>query len=155
MEELSEKQKRFVNEYLIDLNATQAAIRAGYSKKTANEQASRLLANVNVSAYVEKKQERLAKKAEISQEWVNNLKKVFERCMQEESVTDKEGNFSGVYEFAHSGATKSLELLGKHLGMFSERIKHSGDEDGDPIRVQHRISTVAINAQLRNILGKE
>ncbi len=46
------KQKRFVEEYLIDLNATQAAIRAGYSIKTANEQGSQLLANLSVRAGV-------------------------------------------------------------------------------------------------------
>ena len=45
---LTEKQKRFVEEYLIDLNATQAAIRAGYSAKTANEQGARLLVNVSI-----------------------------------------------------------------------------------------------------------
>jgi phage terminase small subunit len=45
----ADQQQRFVEEYLIDLNATQAAIRAGYSERTANEQGSRLLANVSVS----------------------------------------------------------------------------------------------------------
>ncbi len=156
MDELNDKQKRFADEYLLDLNATQAAIRAGYSKKTAQEQGSRLLSNVMVSEYIEKQKERRQKKTEITQEWVLiNLKKVFERCMQEEAVTDREGNFSGVFEFAHSGATRSLELLGKHLGMFAERVKHSGDEDGDPIRVQHKFTTDAINTQLKNILGKE
>ena len=45
---MTTKQQRFVEEYLIDLNATQAAIRAGYSAKTANEQGARLLANVSV-----------------------------------------------------------------------------------------------------------
>ena len=45
---LTPKQQRFVDEYLIDLNATQAAIRAGYSPKTAQEQSSRLLSNVMV-----------------------------------------------------------------------------------------------------------
>ena len=48
MNKLTNRQKRFVEEYLIDLNARQAAIRAGYSPKTAQEQASRLLANVKV-----------------------------------------------------------------------------------------------------------
>lgn len=48
MQMLKGKQQRFVDEYLIDLNATQAAIRAGYSEKTANEQAARLLANVSI-----------------------------------------------------------------------------------------------------------
>ncbi len=48
MVKLTEKQKQFVREYLIDLNATQAAIRAGYSAKTADQQGSRMLANVKV-----------------------------------------------------------------------------------------------------------
>jgi hypothetical protein len=46
----SKKQRRFVDEYLVDLNATQAAIRAGYSPRTAQEQSSRLLSNVMVQA---------------------------------------------------------------------------------------------------------
>ena len=45
---MTDKQARFCEEYMIDLNATQAAIRAGYSPKTANEQAARLLANVSI-----------------------------------------------------------------------------------------------------------
>ena len=49
---LTPKQDQFVKEYLVDLNATQAAIRAGYSAKTANEQGSRLLANAKVSAAI-------------------------------------------------------------------------------------------------------
>lgn len=52
MAKLTDKQELFAREYLKDLNATQAAIRAGYSEKTANEQASRLLANVNVQTFV-------------------------------------------------------------------------------------------------------
>lgn len=65
---LTAKQQRFCDEYLIDLNATQAAIRAGYSKKTANEQASRLLANVNIQQYLQKKKTKLEEKFTISQE---------------------------------------------------------------------------------------
>ncbi|EOU4490665.1 terminase small subunit [Escherichia coli] len=52
MKQLTPKQELFCREYLKDLNATQAAIRAGYSEKTANEQASRLLAKVNVQNFV-------------------------------------------------------------------------------------------------------
>lgn len=51
---LTDKQKRFCDEYLIDLNATQAAIRAGYSPKTAEQTASRLLRNVKVQEYIAK-----------------------------------------------------------------------------------------------------
>jgi phage terminase small subunit len=67
---LTPKQKRFINEYLIDLNATQAAIRAGYSPKTANEQASRMLANVNISDIVDKAMAERAKRTGISAERV-------------------------------------------------------------------------------------
>jgi phage terminase small subunit len=49
---ITPKQQRFVDEYLVDLNATQAAIRAGYSKKTANEQGARLLANVSLKKLI-------------------------------------------------------------------------------------------------------
>ena len=55
MARLTAKQKRFCDEYLIDLNATQAAIRAGYSARTANEQGARLLANVSVQEYIARK----------------------------------------------------------------------------------------------------
>src|SRR5215213_1985099 len=61
---LTARQARFVEEYLVDLNATQAAIRAGYSARTANEQASRLLANVSVAAAIS---EALAARAERTQ----------------------------------------------------------------------------------------
>jgi phage terminase small subunit len=63
---LTPKQERFVAEYLIDLNATQAAIRAGYSAKTAQEQGSRLLSNVMVAGAVKAKQARLADKYEVT-----------------------------------------------------------------------------------------
>ena len=55
MAKLNEKQRRFVDEYLIDLNATQAAIRAGYSVKTANEQGSQLLAKLSIQSEISRK----------------------------------------------------------------------------------------------------
>ena len=58
---LTPKNGRFVKEYLVDLNGTQAAIRAGYSPKTANEQAARLLANVSVRKVIDEGEERKAK----------------------------------------------------------------------------------------------
>lgn len=67
---LTPKQDRFVLEYLIDLNATQAAIRAGYSEKTAQEQSSRLLSNVMVAEAIEKARLKLAAKLEITAERV-------------------------------------------------------------------------------------
>ena len=67
---MTDKQKKFVDEYLIDLNATQAAIRAGYSPKTANEQGARLLTNVSVQHYLEQKQAVIDRRTGISQERV-------------------------------------------------------------------------------------
>jgi len=63
---ITPKQERFVEQYLIDLNATQAAIRAGYSRKTAKQQASRLLTNVDLAAAIAAGKERLAAKAELT-----------------------------------------------------------------------------------------
>jgi phage terminase small subunit len=65
---LSAKQRRFVAEYLIDLNATQAAIRAGYSAKTAQQQGSRLLLNVVVQEELSKQQSKVAERLEITKD---------------------------------------------------------------------------------------
>lgn len=67
---LTPKQKCFVEEYLIDLNQTQAAIRAGYSEKTANEQASRLLANVNIQAAIKEAMAERSKRTQITADMV-------------------------------------------------------------------------------------
>ena len=63
---LTHKQERFVQEYLIDLNATQAAIRAGYSKKTANNQVGVLLVNVGIQSAIQVAMEERSKRAEIN-----------------------------------------------------------------------------------------
>lgn len=133
MADLTEKQKAFVREYLVDLNATQAAIRAGYSPKTATEQGSRLLTNVNVRARIEDLQNQRAEKLELDAEWVlRRLKDISDRCMQAEPVMkwDYEGRKlveTGEYAFDSQGANKATELIGKHLGMFKDKIEHSGD----------------------------
>ena len=67
---LTEKQKRFCDEYLVDLNGTQAAIRAGYSKRTAMEQSYQLLQKTSVQQFLNEKRNKLADKLEISQERV-------------------------------------------------------------------------------------
>lgn len=77
MDELTPKIKRFCEEYLKDLNGTQAAIRAGYSAKTANEQASRLLANVNVQSYLSELKKSLSDKNEgLAQQVIDELRKM-------------------------------------------------------------------------------
>ena len=69
-QELTDRQARFCEEYLIDLNATQAAIRAGYSEKTANEQGARLLANVSVQEKIAELKAERAKRTEMTQDSV-------------------------------------------------------------------------------------
>ena len=70
MAKLTKKQKRFCDEYLVDLNATQAAIRAGYSQRTAQEQSSRLLSNVMVQEYIQQRKADRIKRTEITQDFV-------------------------------------------------------------------------------------
>lgn len=70
MSELSDKQARFVEEYLVDLNGTQAALRAGYSPKTADAQASRLLKNVKIVAAVQAAQAARSERTEITADMV-------------------------------------------------------------------------------------
>lgn len=70
MENLTPKQAQFVREYLIDLNATQAAIRAGYSKKTANEQAARLLAKASIKVAIAEATQKRAEETGINAAWV-------------------------------------------------------------------------------------
>lgn len=132
---LNEKQKKFCNEYLIDLNATQAAIRAGYSKNTANEQASRLLANVNIQEYIAQLQEGIRKRYQIEQdEVIRDLIEVKNRCMQNVPVMryDKETkewkherleDGKLVYKFDAQGAIKALDLLAKHIGFYEKDNK--------------------------------
>jgi len=109
---LSPKQSRFVAEYLKDQNATQAAIRAGYSKATANQQGSRLLANVGVAAALREKQTRVARKAEIT---VESLAREFEEARR---VALKERQASAMV-----AATTGK---GKLAGLLVERHRHSG-----------------------------
>jgi phage terminase small subunit len=68
MAKLTPKQLRFVDEYLVDLNATQAAIRAGYSAKTANEQGARLLSNVMVQAALAERMKAREQRTEVNDE---------------------------------------------------------------------------------------
>ena len=117
MSELEEKLKMFCQEYLVDFNGTQAAIKAGYSKKTATEQASRLLTKVNVQEYLTQLIENRNKRTNITQDDViADIIKVKDRCMQNEAVLDKEGNETGIYKFDSNGANKALDMLMKHTG---------------------------------------
>ena len=136
MANLTPKQQRFVDEYLIDLNATQAAIRSGYSEKTARKIGSENLTKLDIQEAIQEARSKLSERTEITQDYVlTNIKKVVERCMQQEAVQARdgspllvegpEGDLACLFEFKETGALKGLELLGKHLGMFKEKIEHS------------------------------
>ena len=110
MDKLSDKQIRFCEEYLIDLNATQAAIRTGYSKKTAKEQASRLLTNVNVSEYIAELQSEVRNRTEITVDFViNGIKDIA---------------VDGEHE---NNRLKAFDMLGRHLGIYETA---STEDDG-------------------------
>jgi phage terminase small subunit len=130
-DKLTPKQQRFVEEYLIDFNATQAAIRAGYSEVSAAEMGCENLMIPKISQAINEAKADLSRRAEISQEWViQNLKRVASRCMQVEPVYGKDGqqvqaeNDDGelvpCFTFNATGANKAIELIGKHIGMFKE-----------------------------------
>ena len=148
MANLTEKQQRFVDEYLIDLNATQAAIRAGYSVRTANEQGARLLANVSIQNNISKRMAERSRRTGVNQDRVViELAKIAfinaadvidpdDATIKEGATTDdtaaiqsvkvkviptKEGE--GVErEIRLNDKLKALELLGKHLGMWNDKL---------------------------------
>ena len=101
---LNPKQAQFVQEYLIDLNGTQAAIRAGYSPRTAGVKATQLLKEVNVQAVLTDAVADLVHRTQMTQDWVlDNLRQNMMGAMAEGD--------------RHS-ANRALELIGRHLRMF-------------------------------------
>ncbi|WP_419904668.1 terminase small subunit [Kiloniella sp.] len=119
---LTVKQRRFVEEYLIDLNATQAAIRAGYSPNSVKQTASRVLNKPVVRAAINQAQVERSERLKIDADYVlKGAVELFERCMQRSPVADADGE----YKFQHSGAGKALELIGKHVSVqaFKEKVE--------------------------------
>lgn len=115
---LTPKQEKFVAEYLVDLNATQAAIRAGYSEKTASAIGHENLNKPEIASAIAAKQAKLSEKTEITTEFVlAGIVSLIKRCEQNED---------------ESVALKGYELLGKHIGLFKDRVEHTG-KDGGPI----------------------
>jgi phage terminase small subunit len=89
---LPPKRQRFVDEYLIDLNETQAAVRAGFSKKSAAKQGHRLYTNVHVRAAIDKAMAERAERTKVTQDYVvQGIKDTFERCQGLKAVRSREG----------------------------------------------------------------
>ena len=147
---LTAKQERFVSEYLLDLNATAAARRAGYSMKNADQIGPQLLGKTRVQAAISVALKARQERTAVTQDWVlTKLKENLERAMQAIPVLDSEGKPTGEYRYHGGVANKALELLGRHLGMFPNRHEVTG-EDGGPIHVT--LSRAERTARIRNIL---
>lgn len=137
MGKLTAKQEAFCLEYLKDLNATQAAIRAGYTENSARVTACKMLTNANIESRIAELMEERVNKTKIDAAWVlQSAKEVFDRCMQHEPVIVN-GEPTGQYKFEHSGANKSLEIIGKHIDVqaFLEKskVEHSLTDDFDSL----------------------
>lgn len=148
MARMTEKQKRFVEEYLIDLNATQAAIRAGYSPKYADREGHKLVENSRVSEAIEKALAERSRRTGINQDRVvQELAKIAfvkitdvvnDDCeilpdadeadlaaiesVKVKSIPTKSGEVGVEREIKLSSKLKALELLGKHLGMWNDKL---------------------------------
>ncbi len=115
MPELTPKQQRFVEEYLVDLNATQAAIRAGYSEKTAYRTGADNLKKPQIAEEIDKAMKKRGNRTQHTADDVlvslTRLAKKAERC---KDLTN---------------AIRANELLGKHHRLFTDRVEHSGQLD--------------------------
>lgn len=153
MAKLTPKQQRFTEEYLIDLNATQAAIRAGYSPKTANEQGARLLAKVSVKNTIDKTMAERSRRTGINQDRVlTELAKIAfinpvdvidmdDATLRGDANRDDTAAIASVKvktiptpdgniverEVRTYDKLKALEQIGKHLGMWKDNINLSGE----------------------------
>lgn len=147
-DKLTDKQKRFCDEYLIDLNATQAAIRAGYSQKTAMQIGEQNLRKLEIQEYIQKRMKDREKRTEITQDKV--LQEIARIAFDDiknylRFYTDEEGNVrtevkdsdtidtrnisevscgkDGQFKFKVYCKDNALNMLGKHLGMFTDKVE--------------------------------
>lgn len=122
---MNARQKRFCDEYLIDCNATQAAIRAGYSPKTAKQIGQRMLTNVDLKAYIDEQLERIHnEKTADAQEVLEYLTAVM-RGQHTEQTLQLIGD--GIQKIADIDVSakerlKAAELIGKRYGMFKDNV---------------------------------
>ena len=152
---MTKKQKRFVEEYLIDLNATQAAIRAGYSPETAYSIGSENLKKPEIRVCIEKAMAERSKRTGINQDRIimeiakigllnpKDLVDFDEATVKEEATEEDLAAIASVRvkrfptkdgegterEIKMHDKTKALELLGRHFGMFKDKVEVSGLEE--------------------------
>lgn len=154
---MTPKQQRFIEEYLVDLNATQAAIRAGYSARTANEQAARLLAKASVSAAIKQAMDRRSVRTEITQDRVlkeyarlafSDMRDLMAwgvdgvKLKEHADLTDDQAAAVAEISETKDGALKmkvhdkkgALDSLARHLGMFTDKTELTG-KGGGPLEI--------------------
>lgn len=150
MGKLTRKQQAFVQEYLVDLNATQAAIRAGYKTKTARQMAAQNMSKLNIQDAIQDGMKVREKRTEVTQDMVIkqlvkiaflDIKEVVTwsddqgikirpsddvdgTVLTEVSETLSEGGWTKKVKM--SDRMRAIEMLGKHLGMFKENVQLSG-----------------------------
>lgn len=126
MDRLTKKQRRFADEYLVDCNGTKAAIRAGYSPKTANEQAAKLMSNPKIKTYISEKLE------ELSSERLSDAQEVLEyltavmRGQHTEEILRLDGGGVRVADHIQVSARdriRAAELIGKRYGLFKDNFE--------------------------------
>lgn len=139
---LTEKQELFCQEYLIDLNQTKAYMRAFGVENvgTAAAEASRLVTrNLKVSARIKQLMKERVERINLNQDWVLlRLLQISDRSMQASPVMEfdpitKKMKHTGEYVFDSNGANKSTELIGKHMGMFKDKIELNAAINGELI----------------------
>ncbi len=131
---LTPRQRRFVDEYLIDLNASKAAVRAGYSQKTARQIGSENLSKPDIQEAITNAKIGRSEALKIDAAWVlQQAVELHQRCMQEirparnpktgKQIYDDEGN--ALFTFNAAAASRSLELIGKHVEVaaFKDRLE--------------------------------
>lgn len=120
---LTAKQKAFVREYLVDLNATQAARRAGYKNPEIGRQ---LITNNNVSSAIQAALKAREKRTEVTQDYV--IAKLRE-------IVEKDASDGPDSELKYANKIRALELLGKHTGAFDARVSAAAQDvvEDDPI----------------------
>lgn len=131
--ELTAKQELFVNEYLVDLNATAAYKRAGYKGqgRSAENAASQLLGNIGVQAAIKIGKDKRIERTKVDQDYVEEiLTDTIRRCRQAVPVLDKQGKqvmvetengeLGALYAFDSVGVARCTDMLNKHVGYYAE-----------------------------------
>ena len=145
---LSPKQKLFVAEYLVDLNATQACIRAGYSAKTADRIGPELLGKTCVSAAIAEQMQAREERTLITADYVlTTIRDTVERCRQGEAVIDKEGKPTGEWRFDATNVLKGCELLGKHINLFEKHQQSKSQNLADALQQAFGFGTITLPSQ--------